>query len=464
MTIFTGTTNGRVSFWHADMGGPPQPRAPLSGDVTVDVAIVGGGYTGLWTALYLNRLDPALRIAVIEKRFCGYGASGRNGGWLSGGFEWSRDKYIAAGGTREGVIAMQAAMAGSVDEVIARAAEEDIDADILRCDKLMVATCAAQLERRDADLAELAAWDFPASRLTTLDGAGLASRLRVAGGVGGLAVSGSARVQPAKLVRGLARAVERRGVALYEGTTVTGLAPGMVTTDRGTVRAGAVIRATEGFTPSLPGLRREWLPLNSAIIATAPLSPAQWREIGWEGHEIVADYAHAYFYAQRTREGRIAFGGRGIPYRFGSALDRDGQTQAGTIRILHATLMRLFPSLAGIGIDHAWCGTLGVPRDWCTSVGFDPATRMGWAGGYVGLGVSTSNVAGRTLADLVLGRQSDLVTLPWVNHKVRPWEPEPLRWGAVNALYGLYRLSDRIEAKGGGTSILARIGDRIAGH
>jgi glycine/D-amino acid oxidase-like deaminating enzyme len=292
----------------------------------------------------------------------------------------------------------------------------------------------------------------------------LARRLRIAGGRGALVMHGVARVQPARLARGLADAAERCDVTIYENTRALDIAPGLVTTDRGRVHAGTVIRATEGFTAQLPGLEREWLPLNSALIATAPLSPDQWRAIGWDGYEIVGDYAHAYCYAQRTEDGRIAFGGRGIPYRFGSALDTDGQTQPGTIRILHRTLTRLFPTLANVPIDHAWCGTLGVPRDWCASVGLDPTTRIGWAGGYVGLGVSTSNVAGRTLADLVLGRDTPLTALPWVNHRVRRWEVEPLRWGAVNALYGLYRLADRIEMRTGRTSVLARIGDRIAGH
>lgn len=457
------TVNGTVSFWHAQIGAPT-PRGPLESDIMADITIVGAGYTGLWTALYLKRQDPSLKVAVIEARFAGYGASGRNGGWLSGAFEWSRERYLAGGGTREGVIAMQATMAGSVDEVIARADEYGIEADIRRCDKLMVATNRAQMDRRDQHAAELASWDFDMDRIATIDAAALSRRIRIAGGQGALAWQGVARVQPAKLVRGLAAAVEALGVPIYEQTRVTAMAPGLVTTDRGQVRTGTILRATEGFTAQLPGHGRDMLPLNSALIATAPLPEALWREIGWDGHEILGDYAHAYFYAQRTADGRIAFGGRGIPYRFGSALDRDGETQDGTIRILQATLLRLFPMLKGVPIDHAWCGTLGVPRDWCASVGLDAQTRIGWAGGYVGLGVSTSNVAGRTLADLTLGHDTGLTRLPWVNHTVRAWEPEPLRWIAVNALYGLFRAADRIEARGGPTSVLAKIGDAISGH
>lgn len=459
------TINGGISFWHAELGGAPALRAPLAGDTSVDVCIVGAGYTGLWAAYYLKRADPALKVMVLEQRFAGFGGSGRNGGWLSGAFEWSRDRYLASGGSRAGVIAMQTTMAASVEEVIARAEEEGIAADIRRCDKLLVARNAAQSARLRAYGQEMLDWDVPADRLSWLDGAAAQRRIALDQVESALVIHDVARVQPAKLARGLAVAAERRGVVIHEGTRVTAIHPGRVETAQGTVRAGTILRATEGFTASLPGLEREWLPLNSAIIATEPLSEAQWRAIGWDGHEILGDFAHAYFYAQRTASGRIAFGGRGIPYRYGSRTDTDGQTQAATIRILHATLLRHLPQLRGVGIEHGWCGVLGVPRDWCATVGLDPATRIGWAGGYVGLGVSTSNVAGRTLADLTLGRESDLACLPWVNRRVKRWEPEPLRWLAVNGLYAAYRQADRMEEDGrADTALIARLADRIVGH
>ncbi len=198
---------------------------------------------------------------------------------------------------------------------------------------------------------------------------------------------------------------------------------------------------------------------------TEPLPEALWDEIGWRGHELLGEGAHAYCYAQRTREGRIAMGGRGVPYRFGSRTDVNGQTQDATIAQLHAILLRLFPKLKGARIDHAWCGVLGVPRDWCTTAGFDEATGLGWAGGYVGLGVSSSNLAGRTLADLVLKRDTELVRLPWVNRRVSRWEPEPLRWLGVHTMYQLYKIADRREAEGlGRTSRLARFADKLTGH
>jgi len=283
--------------------------------------------------------------------------------------------------------------------------------------------------------------------------------------LGGCVVRNQARIQPAKLARGLARVVEGMGIAIYEQTAATVIAPGLVATGRGKVRAETVIRATEGFTAGIPGEERTWLALNSAQIVTEPLPESLWEAIGWKGHELLGSTAHAYCYAQRTREGRIVMGGRGVPYRYGSRTDVDGQTQQATMDQLHAVLTTLFPQTKGVRIDHAWCGVLGVPRDWCTTVGLDPRTRVGWAGGYVGSGVSTSNLSGRTLTDLILGQDTELTRLPWVNRSVRRWEPEPLRWLGVHSMYQLYRLADRREIAGlPRTSKLAKLADRITGH
>ncbi|PZO79492.1 MAG: FAD-dependent oxidoreductase [Mesorhizobium amorphae] len=456
--------NGDISFWYADIGGLPKPRAPLPGDLEVDVAIVGAGYTGLWTAYYLKQAKPSLRIAILEREWAGFGASGRNGGWLSGGFGWSRERYLKTS-SRQGVRDMQQAMAGTVNEVIRVAELEGIDADIWRTGNLTVATNKPQLDRARQEYAEIREWDFDPARIEWLDAAETKRRIDVKNALGAYVVNGQARVQPAKLVQGLAKAVERLGVAIYEQTAVTDIAPGVVSTARGTVRGETIIRATEGFTAGIPGEERTWLALNSAQIVTEPLSDALWAKIGWEGRELLGDTAHTYCYAQRTREGRITMGGRGVPYRFGSRTDVNGKTQEATIQSLHAILTRLLPQAAHLRIDHAWCGVLGVPRDWCTTVGLDPKTRIGWAGGYVGLGVSSSNLSGRTLTDLVLGQDTPLVRLPWVNRRVRPWEPEPFRWMGVHAMYRLYRIADGREERGlPHSSKLAAFADRLTGH
>jgi glycine/D-amino acid oxidase-like deaminating enzyme len=459
----TGVPNGDVSWWWRQLGGPPAPRAPLPGSIDVDVAIVGGGYTGLWAAYYLKTLQPDLRVAVLEQRFAGFGASGRNGGWLTNTVTGGRERYAASHG-RDAAIAQQRALNDTVDEVIAVAAREGIDADIAKGGEFGVARTPSQLARlRSAVKAEQ---EWPHTDVEELDAASTAARIAVHDALGGVWHPHCARVHPAKLAAGLAAAVERLGVRIYEQTHVREIAPGRAVTDRGVVTATHVLRATEGFTADLRGEHRTWLPMNSSMIVTEPLPASAWSAIGWEGRETLGDFAHVYMYAQRTADDRIAFGGRGVPYRYASHVDEDGTTQQRTIASLTHLLREFFPDAAEVPIAHAWAGVLGVPRDWAASVGHDRDTGLGWAGGYVGTGVTATNLAGRTLADLVLARDTDLVRLPWVGHRAKKWEPEPLRWLAVNAIYAAYRTADRFEASGSGTGTAwpAHVADFVAGR
>jgi len=456
--------NGDVSYWWQELGIPPR-RPALSGDTEADVCIVGAGYTGLWTAYYLIRADPALRIVLLESSFAGFGASGRNGGWVTAALTGSRTRYAKGPRGADGVRALEQALRDTVDEVGRVCAAEGIDAKYVKGGELTVATSAAQDARLRAQLERDRAWGDDTDVVLHMDSDELSRRLRVAGAVGALYTPHCARIQPAALVSGLAAAVTAAGAALYEGTRVTSIEPGAAHTASGTVRARHVLRCTEGFTAQLPGQHRRLLPMNSSMIVTEPLSEAAWAQIGWDGFETLGDQAHAYMYAQRTADGRIALGGRGVPYRYGSAVDAGGATQPRTAASLAAMLRRMFPAAASACIAHAWCGVLGVPRDWCASVTLAPATGLGWAGGYTGHGVAAANLAGRTLADLVRGEQSELVTLPWVGHRWQTWEPEPLRWTGVRGLYTLYRAADRLETRSGSsrTSALARVGDLISG-
>jgi glycine/D-amino acid oxidase-like deaminating enzyme len=455
-----GVPNGGVSFWYRQTG-LPAPRAPLPGDVEADVCIVGGGLTGLWTAYYLKRARPDLDVVVLEREFCGYGASGRNGGWLSAEIATPARAYLGGHG-EAGVRALHAQMRAAVDEVLLVLEREAIDADVARDGILHVARSRAQLDRLRALADDERRWGAEVTELGTEE---TAARIAVAGALGGVHVAGAARVQPARLVQGVAAAAERLGARLYEQTTVTSVRAGAAATDRGTVRARWVLRCLEGFTPGLPGQRRTWLPMNSAMVVTAPLPEAVRAQIGWNGAELLGDMAHAYVYAQRTADGRIAFGGRGIPYRYASRHDVHGRTQPATVRALIGLLHEFFPAAAGVPVEHAWCGVLGVPRDWSPTVSVDPGTGLGWAGGYVGSGLTTTNLAARTLRDLVLGQDTELTRLPWTGRRVRRWEPEPLRWLGVHALYALYRAADRREATGlARTSRLARVANRVAGR
>jgi glycine/D-amino acid oxidase-like deaminating enzyme len=460
------TINGGISFWYAQ-DGIPAPREPLPGDAHADVCIVGGGFTGLWTAYYLKKAAPFLNITVLEATFCGYGASGRNGGWLYNGVA-GRDRYARLHG-HQAAVRLQRAMNDTVDEVVRTAAEEKIEADIHQGGVLEVAYTPAQLARlKDFHTVEIA---FGESDRTLQGARETAERVRVHGAVGSTWTPHGARLHPVKLLKGLAAVVEALGVRIHESTPVTEIRPKHAVTPYGTVRAPYVLRCTEGFTAGIKGARRTWLPMNSSMIVTEPLPASIWETIGWEGREALGDMAHAYMYAQRTADDRIALGGRGVPYRYGSKTDNDGRTQAATVLALREILIRFFPATTGVRIEHAWSGVLGVPRDWCATVTLDRSTGLGWAGGYVGSGVATTNLAARTLRDLIqqdAGQQgaTDLTRLPWVNHRVRKWEPEPLRWLGVHGMYAAYRTADRKEATSGTTAThpLARAADRIAGR
>jgi glycine/D-amino acid oxidase-like deaminating enzyme len=454
---------GEPGYWWSSLGGPPPRRPALERPREADVAIVGAGYTGLWCAYYLKRARPQLEVVVLEREHAGFGASGRNGGWVSGFFSGPPRVYERTGGIGS-YAALQASMFETVAEIAAVLARHGIDADFLRSGLLRVALGRAQERRLAEELAQAHARGLGEADLRWLDAGELAERVRVAGARGAACSPHVARVHPAKLLAGLAAAVEQLGAHIYEGTPVSEIRPRRALTPAGAVRARWVVRATEGYTAGLPGLRRALVPMNSSMIITEPLPRETWREIGWEGRELMADDAHVYAYLQRTEDGRIAIGGRGVPYRFASRPDRAGATASATVASLHAKLLSMFPAVRGVNLAHTWSGVLGVARDWCVSVEADPATGIASAGGYVGEGVAASNLAARALGELILERPRQLARIAWVGRKPRRWEPEPLRWAEIGAVYSLYRLADRIERRSGRPSRLGALVDGACGR
>ena len=451
-----------LSYWLSSVPGDLAPAGPLPGDLDVDVAIVGAGFTGLWTAYYLATAQPGLRIAICEREIAGFGASGRNGGWCSALFPASLAKLQRMAG-RGPAVAMYRAMQDTVDEVGRVAVTEGIDCHWAKGGTVQLARSPAQLERAIQEVAEARAFGFGGQDLRLLTAGQASERVAATDVLGGTFTPHCATIHPARLARGLAEAVRRRGVAVFERTPVTEIAPGRLRTRAGTVRAEYVIRATEGYTPLLPGYRRAIAPVYSLMIATEPLPEAAWERIGLAGRPTFGDHRHLIIYGQRTADGRIAFGGRGAPYHLGSMIRPGFDRSPAVFAALRRSLAELFPVLGDIPVAQAWGGPLGVPRDWCASAGLDRATGLGWAGGYVGDGVATTNLAGRTLADLVLGQDTDLTHLPWVGHRSPAWEAEPLRWLGMNAGLRTMSWADRQEARTGRPSRVARFTGRFLG-
>ena len=384
---------------------------------------------------------------MLEKEIAGFGASGRNGGWCSALFPRSTASLEKDHG-RDAALAMRRAMIATVDEVGRAVATEGIDCDYLKGGTIAFARSAVQQRAAEAELAEAAQY-----------------------GVDPLQRRGSAvfdpncaRVHPAKLVRGLAAVVAARGVSIYEQTEVLQWQPHSVRTSRGVVTAGSVIVATEGYGATIAQTRRSILPLYSLMIATEPLPEATWTEVGIEHGQTFTDFRHLLIYGQRTADNRFAFGGRGARYHWGSAIRPSYDRAARVFHHLRTALIDLFPAVEDARITHTWGGPLGVPRDWHASVRFDPTTGLGSAGGYVGDGLSTTNLAGRTLADLVTGRTTALTSLPWVGHHSPDWEPEPLRFVGSNAGMIAMSVADVEEKVTRRSSIAARVMGPLTGH
>ncbi len=451
------------SLWHHTAGGPFTPRPSLPGDTDVDVAIVGAGYTGLWTAYYLHEFDPSMRIAIVEREIAGFGASGRNGGWCSALFPPS-SSGIARRHGREAAAATRRAMHESVVEVGRVAEAEGIEIDYARGGTVELARNEAQLARAREEVEEEHELTGGIEELELLSKDEAEGLVRATRSLGGTYTPHCAAIHPLKLVRGLAERVEDRGVSIFERTAASEIRSGSVITDHGTVRAELVVRATEGYTPSLRGERRTFIPIYSLMIATEPLSSAAWDEIGLRRRETFADLRHLRIYGQRTADDRFAFGGRGAPYHFGSktqpSFDRDQRVHSA----LREVLVDLFPVVGDYKVTHEWGGALAIPRDWHASVGLDRERKLAWAGGYVGDGVATTNLGGRTLAQLITSQESELTRLPWVGHSSRRWEPEPLRWLGVNGGRLLMTTSDRSEERSGKPAKRARAFGRFIGY
>lgn len=433
------------ALWLDRLDPPIQPRSALDGDRQVDVAIVGGGFSGLWTAYYLIRADPSLRIAVLERRHCGFGASGRNGGWACGELGGSTGGTVARYAARSGhaeAMRLVRAVFDAVDEIGRISSAEGIDCDYAKGGTIRLARNAPQAKRQREEIDELREQGFTAEEIRLLDAAEARQYLNATDVRSGILLGPSAALDPAGLVRGLAEVVEAAGVVIYEQTTVSALAPRRVRTDHGSVSADVIVRATEAYTRDLAGQRRALLPVYSLMIGTEPLGGDVIDEIGLAGRPTFADDRHMVIYGQRTADDRIAFGGRGVPYLFGSRIDPRTELNEPSHQLIHDTLVELLPPLRGARITHRWGGVLAIPRNWLPGLALDRTAGIGVFGGYVGTGVACANLAGRTMAELILESETERTSLPWVGAIAGTWEPEPFRWLGVRSSRRILRAAD----------------------
>jgi glycine/D-amino acid oxidase-like deaminating enzyme len=442
-----------VSFWLDDLAAKGiddlAPRPALPGDVAADVCVVGAGFTGLWTAVSILEREPSARVVVVEREFAGFGASGRNGGWVSALFPVGPAELARRHGS-DAAAAMTSAMHDTVAEVGRAAAALGIDCDFDR--QGTYALIRSELADRGAssEQHEAAEAGLPVPERRT--DAALGETLWT---------EACASIHPGKLVRGLARAAEERGARIFEGTRVTGVEPGRVTTTEGSVVADRIVVATEAWGSELPGVGRRLLPLYSLVLATEPLPETVWTSIGLPRGATVTDFRHNLVYGQRTADDRLVFGGRGARYHFGSAI-RPGYDRSAIVHgHLEHTVASLFPAVAGARFTHHWGGPLGVPRDWHAFVSPVAGGRIVVAGGYVGDGVATANLAGRTVADLVTDRSTALTALPWVGKQPPRWEREPLRLAGVNGVIGSLSVADAEERFSHRPSRIAAVTGRL---
>lgn len=457
---------GSTTLWHERLG-PRVPRRALDGTRDADVVIVGGGYTGLWTALHLAESAPELDVVVLEAHDVSSGASGRNGGFAMTLLDFDLHRFAATWGDHDAAHAHRA-VARSVDEIVATVADSGIDAEVEHTGLLRVASNEAQLRRLERERAT--ADRLGLDGFTSLDRDATRALLDSPGYLGGLTEPDCAIVNPAKLAAGLAELVEARGVTVHEGSPVVDLAerPGGVvaTTPGGQVRATTAVLATNAWTHRFPAARGWSAPLYTYVVVTEPLTDAQWDAIGWQGRQGVEDQRNYVHYFRPTADGRILWGGTDAVYRYGGPISPRRDRHEGIRRRLEQELVATFPQLGRVRFTHHWGGPIAITARFVPRIGRFDGGRVHYAFGYSGHGVAPAHTAGRIVRDLVLDRDTDDTAVCFVDHPQASFPPEPLTWIGAELTRQLLQRQDRRMDRGRDAGdvdpLLLRILDRLA--
>ncbi len=419
-------------------------RSTLDTNLKVDVAIIGAGYTGLWAAYYLLKSAPHMNIIILEKEYVGFGASGRNGGWASAIFPVSLSK-VSKDFSRETAIHLQRTMNESVDEIQRVLVEEEIDADYSKEGYISIARTNPQLIRAKAAIQETIDLGLT-NQWTLLDKQTSLKKININQSIGAIYTPHCAVIHPGKLVRSLAKCVEKMGAKIFEKTNVINIEDKKAYTQDYCIEANTIIRATESYSCQLDKYKRYTIPLYSLALATEPLNIDQKNILNLNHRIAFNDMRHLLVYAQMTKDNRLVIGGRGAPYHFGSKISPQYDLVDSVHIKIKETINDFFPSLQDLKITHRWGGALAVSRDWYPSVGITKDRSMAWAGQYTGDGVAMSNLSGRILRNLILDIKDDPInTLPFINNPTKLWMPEPLRWIGVNLGLTAMGLGDKEE-------------------
>lgn len=426
------------NFWASTVAERDVKRPRLEANIQADVAIVGAGFSGLWTAYYLKTHAPELEVAVIEAQGVGHGASGRNGGWVIGNLA-GLERHIGALPMAKRRECCQL-LADNVDAIGQVMAEERIQADFNKGGAVYAAArYPDQIAIQQDYLRHLHHLGHNEDACYWLDAERLSEKVKFRESYGGIFHRHVGTVNPARLVAGLAETVERLGVTIYEQSRATHIDRHTVTTQHGAIEAPMIACATEGYAERFHDFRKHIIPVQSMVIATEPLTEDIWREIGMADRPAFADASRIITYGHRSADDRLIFGARGT-YRIGARPRHDHAISEAEIRMRHGLLCDFFPALKAVKITHGWGGSLGLSRNFRPHAIVDRQAGIATAGGYAGEGVAGSHLFGRTLADLILERDTPLTDKPWAyanaghNRLIKRWEPEPLRWLAAQAI------------------------------
>jgi glycine/D-amino acid oxidase-like deaminating enzyme len=429
------------SFWLATYG-EYNPNPPLQGDLDVDIAIIGAGFTGLSTAYNLCKQDPSLAVAVLEAEVVGFGASGRNGGFSMTlfGLEPAVTKLLFS---HEKTVEAHRYMERSVDYVDELIKEHDLQSDYWFPGFLRAATTPGYVKRIQHDLELLTSMGI--TGISWIEADEIKKEVDSPRFLGGWWEPRSGLLNPAKHVRELKRIAIQLGAKVYEETPVLAIqrdANFTLTTPHGKIVAKKVIFATNAYSHLIPQLKRKQVPAFTHMIVTEPLNQAQLDEIGWKNRQGIEDARNLVHYFRLTIDNRLTIGGSDASLAYGGDMGRDMNND--TFTQLENDILWLFPHLKGIRITHRWGGPVSVPLQMAPAIGYLGDERAIYSLGCVGHGVSMTHLNGRTLADLAMERKTDLTEVWFVNRHMIPWPPEPIRMAASQVIRGYLRLEDRI--------------------